>query len=363
MIACGVPPWFMVAHSAGESFPGLRDATASLPTAQTAPRVPSTVSIAGFPSSAPGRGGLRSLRSHGRTATRPVRCSRAGCRSGPISTEPLKEVVRRMCSDGWAPHPGFWAIAVDYRTGTRVALGSAQSAARRLPDAVAASCAVPGSSAQSRLTAAATSTAACTRHRTSICSRMRARPGCRPQPALLDDRERAAIAWGGPRLRDAPAGGTPAAQLRSAACRKAGTEVLVIQPTARRPRCDGHEPDEPRPPQRGHRDGGRDDHRAAALNRAGATPVAAAAGSHQSSCAARAAPASRWPDFRELAGSLARGSPRLRPREARPSQRHIRPERIAGRRSGDAQWQGPRRRSAQSLRTNAFSQVIGRLRG
>ena len=30
MIACGVPPWFMVAHSAGESFPGLRDANGEL---------------------------------------------------------------------------------------------------------------------------------------------------------------------------------------------------------------------------------------------------------------------------------------------------------------------------------------------
>src|SRR5205807_3077223 len=26
LIACGVPPWFMVAHSAGESFDGLTDA-------------------------------------------------------------------------------------------------------------------------------------------------------------------------------------------------------------------------------------------------------------------------------------------------------------------------------------------------
>src|SRR3954454_21110948 len=26
LLACGVPPWFMVAHSAGELFPGLLDA-------------------------------------------------------------------------------------------------------------------------------------------------------------------------------------------------------------------------------------------------------------------------------------------------------------------------------------------------
>ena len=49
-----------------------------------------------------------------------------------------------MCSDDWAPHPGFWPVAVDYRTGRRVAFGSAQAPRVDLADAVAASCAVPG---------------------------------------------------------------------------------------------------------------------------------------------------------------------------------------------------------------------------
>jgi NTE family protein len=63
---------------------------------------------------------------------------------GIISTEPLKDTVRRACAEDWAPHPNYWAMAVDYRTGRRVAFGRAGSPPATLPDAVAASCAIPG---------------------------------------------------------------------------------------------------------------------------------------------------------------------------------------------------------------------------
>jgi NTE family protein len=63
---------------------------------------------------------------------------------GVISTEPLKDTVRRACADDWAPHPNYWAMAVDYATGRRVAFGREGSPRAKLPDAVAASCAIPG---------------------------------------------------------------------------------------------------------------------------------------------------------------------------------------------------------------------------
>jgi NTE family protein len=63
---------------------------------------------------------------------------------GIVSTEPLKDTIRRACAEDWAPHPNCWAMAVDYGTGRRVAFGKAGSPPARLPDAVAASCAIPG---------------------------------------------------------------------------------------------------------------------------------------------------------------------------------------------------------------------------
>jgi NTE family protein len=63
---------------------------------------------------------------------------------GLVSTEPLKQTIRRVCASGWAPHPNYWAVAVDYSRGRRVVFGRAGSPAADLADAVAASCAIPG---------------------------------------------------------------------------------------------------------------------------------------------------------------------------------------------------------------------------
>ena len=64
---------------------------------------------------------------------------------GLVSTEPLKDTVRRVNPSGtWAPHPHCWPMAVDYRTGQIVAFGRQGSPPANLPDAVAASCAIPG---------------------------------------------------------------------------------------------------------------------------------------------------------------------------------------------------------------------------
>jgi NTE family protein len=60
-----------------------------------------------------------------------------------ISTEPIKEIVRRVVPTGWSPHPHLWLVATDYQTGKRVVFGRKGSPKAGLADAVAASCAVP----------------------------------------------------------------------------------------------------------------------------------------------------------------------------------------------------------------------------
>jgi NTE family protein len=63
---------------------------------------------------------------------------------GPFSTEPLKDVIRRVVPDGWSPHPNLWVVACDHSTGERVAFGHDDAPEADLADAVAASCAIPG---------------------------------------------------------------------------------------------------------------------------------------------------------------------------------------------------------------------------
>jgi NTE family protein len=144
LLACGVPPWFMVAHSAEERLEGLTDARGDA-TAAADRSAGATFRL--------DRGGLAlgpgSWRLALASLARPYRYSPAAVIAGwlprgIVSTEPLKDTVRRACAGDWAPHPNFWAMAVDYTTGRRVAFGRAGSPPARLPDAVAASCAIPG---------------------------------------------------------------------------------------------------------------------------------------------------------------------------------------------------------------------------
>jgi NTE family protein len=144
LIASGVPPWFMVAHSAGESFEGLTDARGE--PSEKADRSAGAT----FKLDRTGLGiGPGSLRLGVATLTHPFRYTPTAVLSGwlprgIISTEPLKDTVRRACADKWAPHPNYWAMAVDYGTGRRIAFGRSGSPEATLPDAVAASCAIPG---------------------------------------------------------------------------------------------------------------------------------------------------------------------------------------------------------------------------
>jgi NTE family protein len=144
LLACGVPPWFMVAHSAGEDFVGLHD-VAGAPSSDADRAAGATYRLhRGVPPIGPGswRLALASLARPHKHA--PAALMAGWLPLGLISTEPLKDTVRRVCAGPWAPHPGYRAIAVDYQTGRRVAFGADDAPAAELADAVSASCAIPG---------------------------------------------------------------------------------------------------------------------------------------------------------------------------------------------------------------------------
>ncbi len=142
LLACAVPPWFMVAYSAGER-PVLD--TAGLPVRPDRNTGGAGLRLhRGRPSLGPG-----SWRLAASSLARPYRHSPAALLAawlpgGPFSTEPLKETIRRVCPQGWAPHPNCWAMAVDHGSGELVAFGAPGERDTDLADAVAASCAVPG---------------------------------------------------------------------------------------------------------------------------------------------------------------------------------------------------------------------------
>jgi NTE family protein len=139
--ASGVPPWFMVAHSAGETdeIDSAEDPDGSSRSAGAVYRL-----HRGMPALGPGswRLALASL-------ARPYRYSPAAMLAGwlphgLISSEPLKQTIRRVAGDDWPPHPGLWIMACDLQRGERVAFGRQGAPRAPLADAVAASCAIPG---------------------------------------------------------------------------------------------------------------------------------------------------------------------------------------------------------------------------
>ncbi|MEA2492896.1 MAG: hypothetical protein QOJ29_807, partial [Thermoleophilaceae bacterium] len=144
IVASGVPPWFMVAHSAGESFDGVVDAAGA--SAASASRSGGAVFKLhrGLPSLGPGslRLGVAALR-HPLMYT-PAAALGAWLPVGVISNEPIKDVIRRVVPDGWTDHPNTWVVACDYTTGRRVPFGRIDAPEAELVDAVAASCAIPG---------------------------------------------------------------------------------------------------------------------------------------------------------------------------------------------------------------------------
>lgn len=144
LLAGGVPPWFMVAHSAGESFDGLVDADGK--PASTASRSGGAVFKLhrGLPSFGPGswRLGVAALRNPAMYT--PATAMAAWLPVGVISNDSIKDVVRRVVPEGWTEHPNTWIVACDYGTGRRVPFGRPGAPHADLRDAVAASCAIPG---------------------------------------------------------------------------------------------------------------------------------------------------------------------------------------------------------------------------
>lgn len=144
LLAADIPPWFMVAHSAGEVFEGLqgpdgrpagqadRSGGAVFRLERRLPRIgPGSWSMIA--------NGLTRPSSHTATA---VICGLLP--EGMISNEPLKDTVRRAVAGRWPDHPGLWVVACDYSTGHRVPFGRPGEPRAEIAEAVAASCAIPG---------------------------------------------------------------------------------------------------------------------------------------------------------------------------------------------------------------------------
>jgi NTE family protein len=144
LCASGVPPWFMVAHSAGETFDGVVDADGR-PAAEADRSAGATFRLErALPPIGPGSPQLaiRSLlRPHRHT---PAAVVAGWLPRGVISTQPLEQTIRRVVPSGWSEHPGLWIVACDYATGRRVPFGRQGAPETDLAKTVAASCAIPG---------------------------------------------------------------------------------------------------------------------------------------------------------------------------------------------------------------------------
>jgi NTE family protein len=144
LCASGIPPWFMVAHSSGESFEGVVDAHGR-PAANADRSGGATYRLhRALPSLGPGSWSLalRSLSSP--THYSPATVITGWLPKGMVSTDPLRDTIRRVVPEGWGPHPNLWIVACDYATGKRVVFGREDAPPADLADAVAASCAIPG---------------------------------------------------------------------------------------------------------------------------------------------------------------------------------------------------------------------------
>jgi NTE family protein len=144
LTAAGVPPWFMVAHSAGESFEGVTAADGS-PAAEADRAAGAVFRLhRGLPTLGPGslRMALTALRNPlGHT---PLQMMAGWLPAGLVSTDSLKEIIRRAIAASWVEHPNFWAVACDYHSGRRIPFGRLDAPNVEVADAVAASCAIPG---------------------------------------------------------------------------------------------------------------------------------------------------------------------------------------------------------------------------
>src|SRR5215213_478405 len=123
LVAGGIPPWFMVAHSRGEVFEGLVGPDGR-PAADADRSAGASFRLhRGVPAIGPG-----SLRMAFTALSNPLRHTPlqmvAGwVPSGFVSTDSLKETVTRAVPGDWVEHPNYWAVACDYESGRRTPFG------------------------------------------------------------------------------------------------------------------------------------------------------------------------------------------------------------------------------------------------
>ncbi len=140
----GVPPWLLIPESATNIYHGLIDASGNLELNKDLWERIVRRRRLGLPRLAPGSlsltlAGLR----QGRSTFLKTLSGLAP--AGFISTDPIKDTVRWIAPDGgWVQHPNTWIVACDYQTGERVVFGRGDSPEVSVPQAVAASCAIPG---------------------------------------------------------------------------------------------------------------------------------------------------------------------------------------------------------------------------
>ena len=239
----------MVAHSAGQDFHGLTDAEGK-PASQADRAAGAVFKMHGGLPLVPGSWQLivNSLRAPMRH--RPAALGAGWLPRGLISTQPLKDTIRRVVPSGWTDHPNLWIVACDYATGRRVAFGREDAPDADLADAVAASCAIPGfyrpveiggdryvdgglwsTSNLDILRAADLDLVICLNPTSSLHPTHAWNPIARLADTIRRQSGRR-LGWEARRLRET------------------GTEVVLVQPTADRPRGHGVEPDEPAQPER-----------------------------------------------------------------------------------------------------------------
>jgi NTE family protein len=144
LLAAGVAPWFMVAHSKGETFEGLKGADGR-PAATADRSAGASFHLhRGAPRIGPGSWQLIARSLSAPMQHRGSALIAGWLPSGVISTDPLKDTIRRVVPSGWVDHPNLWIVACDYATGRRVPFGRDDAPEAELADAVAASCAIPG---------------------------------------------------------------------------------------------------------------------------------------------------------------------------------------------------------------------------
>ena len=144
LLAAEIPPWFMVAHSAGEVFDGLAgpDGRAAADADRSGGAVFRLERR--LPRIGPGSWAMiaHGLKRPGPRTPTAVICGLLP--QGVISNEPLKDTIRRAVPGVWPDHPSLWIVACDYATGRRVPFGRPDAPRAEIGDAVAASCAIPG---------------------------------------------------------------------------------------------------------------------------------------------------------------------------------------------------------------------------